>query len=38
MKTSFAILGATLVVYFGVRILATIVDVYQRWRDNDWES
>ena len=34
----FAIIGACWVVYHvGVRGVATIVDVYQRWRDDDWD-
>jgi hypothetical protein len=38
MKTSFAIIGATVVVYVAIRVVATIYDVFLRWRDNDWES
>ena len=31
------VIGACFSVYVGVRVLATVVDVYFRWRDNDWE-
>jgi hypothetical protein len=33
----FAVIGASWTVYFGLRIVATVVDVYQRWRNNDWK-
>jgi hypothetical protein len=32
MNTFFAILGAIVSVYFSVRVIATVVDVLQRWR------
>ena len=32
------VIGACVVVYYvGVRGVATIADVYQRWRNDDWE-
>jgi len=31
------IMGACVFVYFAIRVVATIIDVYQRWRNDDWE-
>ena len=33
----FALIGAIWSTYYTVRLGATFVDVYQRWRDHDWE-
>ena len=37
MHTLFGVLGASVVVFVSVRVGATAVDIYQRWRDNDWD-
>jgi len=37
MYTFFSIVGACFTVYVAVRVVATVVDVYQRWRNDDWE-
>jgi hypothetical protein len=33
----FGIVGACFSVYVGIRLAATVVDIIQRWRHNDWE-
>jgi len=30
--TGFAMIGAVVVVYGGIRVVATAVDIFQRWR------
>jgi len=32
----FGIVGACFSVYVGIRLVATIVDIIQRWRSDDW--
>ena len=34
--TFLGITGACVSVYVGIRVVATIVDVIQRWRSGDW--
>jgi hypothetical protein len=38
MKEAFAVIGSIFVFYFGVRIVATGVDIFQRWRSGNWEA
>ena len=30
------VVGSVVVTYFGVRLVATAVDIFGRWRRNDW--
>jgi hypothetical protein len=32
MRTGFEVIGCTVVAYWAVRIVATIIDVFQPWR------
>jgi hypothetical protein len=32
-----AVNGAIKLIHWSVRSVATVVDVYQRWRDDDWD-
>ena len=36
VKTIFAIVGTTAFAYLAVRVVATVVDVFQRWRSGNW--
>ena len=38
MKTIFAIVGTTAFAYLAVRVAATVVDVFQRWRSGNWAA
>jgi hypothetical protein len=37
MQTFLTVIGAVVVAYVGVRIFATGVDIFQRWRSGNWE-
>jgi hypothetical protein len=37
MRSGFLVIGCVAVAYFAVRVVATIYDVYLRWRDDDWD-
>jgi hypothetical protein len=38
MKEVFAVIGSVFFIYFGIRIFATGVDIFQRWRSGNWEA
>jgi hypothetical protein len=31
------VVGGVVVTYFGVRVVATVVDIIDRWRTGNWE-
>jgi hypothetical protein len=33
----FGAVGGVVVMYFGVRVVATVVDVIDRWRTGNWD-
>jgi len=37
MRTLFEIVGSISSLYIGVRLVATVVDICQRWRTGNWE-
>jgi hypothetical protein len=38
LKEVVSVVGSVVVVYLGVRIFATGVDIFQRWRSGNWEA
>ena len=37
MQAFLTVIGAVVVAYLGVRIFATGVDIFQRWRTGNWD-
>ena len=37
MSTVVGVVGSVVVAYFAVRLVATVVDVVQRWRTGNWD-
>jgi len=36
LYSTVGVVGSAAVIYFGVRVVATAVDIFGRWRRNDW--